>query len=315
MYKLTNINQGKAAGLLGLSGMYGNISQYERNKSLTFILNNFELIDTATVYGVQYDLNEVLANLADQISGELPVLCNKIGADLQECASFDELRMEYETQRKKMRFFGRQIIMLHRPKLELAERDNHLYTYLKELHGNSLMFGLSTNSLGVINHYLSIGIKINFVQMAINFLDYKNNLNLLKRCKELSIQVHGRSVLASGILSRVYEPFENVKFTDPLRRRYCDDQNKEILAERLRKANEVHIIHQRYCESFDYIPKANFVYELMQAMPNVDLVIRGGSCLSQFKENSYSIRPLESEFVKDFYDRQLMQLQARYFNV
>lgn len=269
-------------GLLGISGKYREITEKEQVEIIDKIIERFSFIDTASVYGEDKRINPVFANRLSEYSKEIPIVINKIGADLMDDMSLDPLVDEYERERETFSSCPFSVLLLHRPSLELLERDFAFYNYLRGK--SSSLFGLCTNNLSVLKVY-SEKIRIDVLQIAINLLDYKSNEEILKFAKEKGITVHARSVLSSGLLSGKYKVDSEIQFTDAMRSRFCaSSRSREILNARL---ENVALVKEFY-ESLDIkdLSFPQFVHCVTRQSPFIDGVVLGGSSLEQILENA-----------------------------
>ncbi|MDC0996376.1 aldo/keto reductase [Pseudomonadales bacterium] len=272
-------------GLLGLSGMYGPISEKSQRLYIEYILDEYEFIDTASVYGAGGKVNRLLSSLASASGSRKPFLINKLGADLLNSSKLKLLIHEYETQNELFHNYPPSLLLLHRPSIELMARDEAFFQHVSRQDcGNG--FGICTNSLEVLTSYHKI-LRVDVVQVALNLLDYASSVDLLNFCKENKITVHARSVLSSGLLSGKYHFTETFSFQDPLRKRFTETEAKRNkLSQRLEKVGEIKHLYKNYIREYEVITLSQFVYALTLSSPLVGAIIKGGSTLTQLRQNS-----------------------------
>lgn len=304
-------NWGNGIGLLGVSGKYGEISKNDQEIALEYILKNFDFIDTASVYGEEWPVNNVLAKIVSNSNIKLPRLINKIGANLAQDTDVTRLVEEFEVQNDVLKDYPVDLLMLHRPAVSLIERDIQFYNYFKEKLDKTL-FGISTNSLDVVKNYRKF-MKLDVIQIAVNLLDYKNNEPLLQYCTSNKIVVHARSVLSSGLLSGKYQLNKEVNFTDPMRTRFTDTQkSSQIMNERLSKVPSIQAYYERYKKNHEDLSQAQFLYALTNASPHIESVIKGGSNLEQIRENSFQYKVSDNELITKSFNEGCEQWSSRY---
>jgi aryl-alcohol dehydrogenase-like predicted oxidoreductase len=307
---MTPIN---AVGLLGISGKYGYVSIEDQTEVIEYILNHYDLIDTASVYGESWAINPVLANMRQIVlkNKYAPILVNKIGADLQASNSFLDIVKEYERQKMILENYPCDFLLLHRPAKHLLERDIRFHEYIKR-QGETATFGISTNSLSILKLYHN-AMPVDVVQVAVNLLDYMANKLLLEFCAEHKIIVHARSVLSSGLLSGTYVVNKLFDFVDPLRSRYTEsDNNRRVLNSRLEKVEIIKSYYHDYISSNIFIAFPDFVYGIMQASPFVDVVIKGGSSLEQIQKNNCAPYLFSREVLSEIFDVRISEWSADY---
>ena len=301
----------KCVGLLGISGQYGDISRHDQRVALNYILENFDFIDTASVYGQDWLVNPVLAEVAGDAKKTLPKLMNKIGANLLGEASLDPLIEEYEHQKAIFADYPVHLLMLHRPSMSLLQRDSAFYSYIRQA-GYSGRFGICTNSIDVLSTYHQ-EMKCDVVQAAINLLDYSANIPFLDFCKKSGVSVHARSVMSSGMLSGKYHYSIDFNFADPFRTRFTENQEKrDVLRKRLNKTGEIKTFYEKNVASNGAISFAQFVYDLTASSPAIDLVIKGGSTLEQLTDNSADIACFDQDLIDHVFNDCCLQWQAPY---
>ena len=230
---------GNGIGLLGISGKYGKIQNDKKLECLDFILDSYDYIDTASVYGENDPINKHLVSLLRKKANKnYPKIINKIGANLVHSEIVSELIDEFEEQQNLFEEFTISAIFLHRPAINLLDRDLYFHSYLRDEFPEK-NFGICTNNLEIFDLY-SERMKVDSLQIAVNLLDYKNNIELLKKAKNKNIKIFARSCLSSGLLSGKYLDLSDCNFTDPLRSRFIENErNKEILHSRIETVKEI----------------------------------------------------------------------------
>jgi aryl-alcohol dehydrogenase-like predicted oxidoreductase len=305
---------GNGVGLLGISGKYGEIKEKQQIDCIDFIIKSFDYIDTASVYGESKPINKLLTDRIRKIDNIEPKIINKIGANLTGSNDYQELINEFEIQQKLFFNLNLSAILLHRPSKQFINRDLIFYSYLKERFPN-ICFGICTNNLEVFDIYFK-KMKIDMLQIAINFLDYQNNLKLLKKANHKKVKIFARSCLSSGLLSGKYNDIESCNFTDQLRSRFVNNEsNKSILKQRIEAANK---IKQFYCshasqnENANFGSMAQFVYSVLHKLPYIDEVIKGGSSLNQLQDNSCIAGSVSDEIAKKVYNKYIKEWSRPY---
>lgn len=304
---------GNGIGVLGISGKYGPISEKDIETSLSLVFEKYDFLDTASVYGEGFSFNRLLKKYWPNNTNREVKLINKFGANIPTEQNPDVLIKEFEVELDI--FDGRtpDVVMLHRPHLNVLDRDIQFNSYLGQ--GADHSFGICTNNLAVAEAYVE-AMQVDVVQVALNFLDLTSNIELLSFLRGKGVRVHARSVLSSGVLSGQYQPSSNVEFTDPLRSRFTNNEaNKAILEERLSKMKliEAYFEQNNASQSGDKLTMAQFVYNVMGQCPLVDDVVKGGSNPEQIAENALVSSISDSEFIKEiFSETALAKFSARY---
>jgi aryl-alcohol dehydrogenase-like predicted oxidoreductase len=304
---------GNGVGLLGISGKYGEIKPKQQIACIDFILKSFNYIDTASVYGEDYPINDVLTKRIRRMDSDHPKIINKIGANLSHTFDDQELISEFKEQEELFHSLNLSAILLHRPSKKFIDRDLNFYLYLKDKSPH-LSFGICTNDLEVFDLYFK-KMKIDILQIAINLLDYQNNLKLLKKAKDKRVIIFARSCLSSGLLSGKYEDVIDCNFSDPLRLRFVNNEsNKRILKLRVDAAKK---IRQFYVSNLNngetsFKTMSEFVYSLVHALPYIDEVIKGGSNFNQLKENASNVKLSSDELVKKVYNKYINEWSRPY---
>lgn len=309
------IFHGQSIGLLGISGNYGQINSEIRDELLSLIARNYNLIDTASVYGEPERINTALVRvLASADLQRPPVVINKIGAELQGISDDGCLIDEYESQKQIFSRYPWGGLLLHRPNMDVLSRDIKFYKYFRASEPRTL-FGICTNNTKVLNAYCS-AMRVDLVQVAINFLDYRSNLGLIQACRRSNVHVQARSVLSSGLLAGRYVYSESLAFSDPLRRRFCEsERNKCITQKRLDAAGRVLRVYKEYSkhvERFDTLTFPQFVYACSLRLPGIDSILRGGSTRAQIVENSKCVQLTDIEMLAPLYSDDCSAFSAPY---
>ena len=306
---------GNGIGLLGISGKYGKIQNDKKLECLDFIINSYDYIDTASVYGENDPINAHLVSiLRKKEKKNYPKIINKIGANLVHTEIALELIEEFKEQQNLFKEFTMSAIFLHRPAKNLLDRDFYFHSYLKD-NFPEINFGICTNNLEIFDLY-SERMRIDSLQIAVNLLDYKNNLELLKKAKKKNIKIFARSCLSSGLLSGKYLDLSDCNFTDPLRSRFIDNErNKQILHSRIEAVKEIKTFYSSCLANKNLSENCSlthFVYSLIKQSPYVDEVIKGGSNLNQLKENSKKPNLLTNEIIEDVYNKYTINWSSPY---
>lgn len=301
-------NYSNAIGTLGISGKYRKLSEVEKQDCLKYILQNFNLIDTSSVYGVDGDINLKISDIVKSIK-KTPKIINKIGADVVNHSAVDLMIKEYENQQYIFRDYPVHTLLLHRPSIEKLKRDATFYKVI-EKEKTFIRFGISTNNIDVVKAY-SDYMGVNTVQIACNLLDYEVNLPILEFSKKMNFEVHARSVLSSGLLSGKYNK-KNALFTDELRSRFLENEKtKNILYSRLRMVKSIEKEYGEYLNK-KKVNLASFIYSLTENSPLIDVVIRGGSNMEQIIENGMSQKINEKMLIDETFNKLYSKWTAPY---
>lgn len=302
----------KAIGLLGISEKYHPIEESTQKKCLNFITSNFDIIDTSSVYGESIKINKLLSQIPHIKHKKNPLIVNKLGADLGNEHSVDALIAEYIEQKILLESFNIAAILLHRPSKELVKRDLAFYDFLKR-DAKGIRFGICTNNLEVFKEY-SRYMKIDILQVAVNLLDYKNNLRLLKLAKKNKAYVMARSCLSSGILTGKYLKINDFNFSDPIRSRFIATyENKKILKERLLGAQQIKQFYEKEVAQKKGVDSfINFIYSVTEKSKFVDIVLRGGSNQHQIEKNLINQPDIPESVIKQVYNKYINRWACRY---
>lgn len=266
-------------GLLGIAGNYGQQDIDLVTECLQFALNNFDLIDVSTDYGINYNLIEILKN--KEIKNSRANYIYKVGCELKGPYSVEYLINRTLSDFEILGPGNIDSILFHRPSCEKLDSDIDFFNELTRQYP-SLNFGMCCNDQALYDLY-SHNIDIAILQMAINPLDYASNLSFLNQAKSNGVIVQARSILSSGLLSGKYN--SNIKFSDPMRYKYNLEPFRELFVQRMQIVDE---IYEYFLSEYSIIKKEmpNVLYSVFAQLPQIDVVIRGGSNLQQIMNNS-----------------------------
>ena len=276
-------------GMLGPSGQYsttGTISEIAIRK---LIEAKFDYIDTASVYGPQKHAANIKLGDAISLLQCHPNIVNKVGADLMEDESSEATEILNEDHNRSfsdLRIDRLDAVLLHRPRIELIERD---IPFLKRLRKDPRVsaIGICTNSLQVYQCYQK-AVGIDILQIAVNLLDYRANRDILSIAKDDGTHVQARSVLSSGLLTGKYH--EDSRFHDSIRVRYKQNgKNLSIFKERLKKVYEIENYFRKNSQTLGGKFRS-FGYRAILCNPFINSIILGGSTADQITENINEIK-------------------------
>ncbi|MDB2512462.1 aldo/keto reductase [Luminiphilus sp.] len=290
-------------GTLGLSGRYGYRSAADVDDMLALIVEHSEFVDTATVYGDYFSINEALSRHLSK--GSSCKLVNKYGANISEPNGLDLLKKEFHDDVELFHIQPPETVLIHRPSTLNINRDVGFYQVVKNVLPNA-RFGITTNSYVVLSRYLK-EMKIDVIQVALNFCDYLQNRSLLALARDNDITVQARSVLGSGLLSGTYDDQTVTGLNDPLRGRFTEtDVNYEVVKKRLSTVVHLRSIFEIFKDTLKTrdVTFSQFVYALSCYIDEVDEVITGGSRVSQILENISIPEALDENFIKNTLDDQ-----------
>lgn len=178
-------------------------------------LHSIGLLDTAFAYGESEQILGLLAQQTDTfriVTKTYPIQKNRISHSDVEIVLASFYNSLNKLKREKT--YG---LLIHHTRDILAEGGDRLWNSLQELKGLSLLekLGVSVYDPGELEEVLS-RYDIDIVQLPINIYDQRFLKNeILKACKNMSIEIHSRSCFLQGVLlidpDRLPERFEAVK--------------------------------------------------------------------------------------------------------
>ena len=266
-------------GLLGLAGNYGRQNINEVKKCLQFVVKNFDLIDVSTDYGIEYNLIEILKNT--NIQNSRSNFIYKVGCELKGSYSVKNLIKRTLSDIQVLGENNIDSILFHKPSYEKLDSDMKFFKELTR-QMNNIKFGICCNNQALYNYY-SQNIDIKILQLAINPLDYASNVSFLDDAKSNGVIIQARSILSSGLLSGKYN--DRKKFSDPLRYKYNMEPMRDVFLQRMRVVNE---IYEYFLYEYSILKQEmpEVLYSVFEQVPQIDIVIRGGSNFHQIKSNS-----------------------------
>tara|TARA_B100001540_G_scaffold312555_1_gene333883 strand:+ start:1464 stop:2345 length:882 start_codon:yes stop_codon:yes gene_type:complete len=269
-------------GLLGLAGNYKKIDLSYIKKSLIFVLNNYDIVDLSTDYGIDHNLVNVLKEI--NYKNIKSRFIYKIGCEYDEAYLPDELIVKAIDDISYFGIDNIHSILFHRPNYKKIKSDIKVFKSLKEEYKN-ISFGICTNSYELYESYNN-EIGIDKIQIALNPLDYRSNLGLLDALMKRKISIQVRSVLSNGLISGKYH--RNSTFTDTMRARLNKVENRDRYKKRIEMSeNIINFIKREFLVPEDEIPI--FLYSFFDDLSNIEFVIRGSSNLEQMKKNLHSV--------------------------
>lgn len=275
-------------GLLGLAGNYKKINLNDIVSNLEYILEAYELIDISTDYGIEHNLLDIICAL--DLSRSSSKFIFKIGCNIEQSYNPQKLAEETFSNIYKLGESKIDSLIFHRPNFFKIDSDIQFAKAFTDVFPN-IPFGISSNSSSIYSLYKS-NIPIHEVQIALNPLDYSNNINLLKLLNKDKINIQIRSVLASGLLSGKYN--NKTFFNDSMRSKFHKEENIARFKKRINTSTEIiNYLNIKYDILPEMVPI--YLYSLFETMKNIKCVIRGGSSLSQIKNNTNRIE------IKNFY--------------
>ena len=119
-------------GLLGISGQYKRISKINKTKLTEYAISSFKTIDTASVYGAQKPINDLLGEVVSNSNSKTKII-NKIGANLIEERNYEKVVCEFEREQNKFRDANIEAILMHRPSVDYFKRLKVFCVFKKSL--------------------------------------------------------------------------------------------------------------------------------------------------------------------------------------
>lgn len=300
------MNKKISIGLLGLAGNYGRVNISSLEIALRFALEEYDLIDVSTDYGIEFNLVEEIKKIINSNEDIKANFIYKIGCEYTSEYNPNELINRTSTDLENIGLDKFNSILFHRPDIKKISSDIHCFKFLSKEYPQ-LDIGISTNSSQIYSLYKKY-FDIDIVQVALNPLDFKKNLPFVDLLIKDNIQIQARSVLSNGLLSGKYD--ETYIFKDEMRKRYHLKENKNKYLNRIKTSSQIaDYLNERYEISLDDIPI--FLYSLFQEMPSIDHVIRGGSTLNQMKNNLRSIK-INNDIKKDILKKMIHSWSCEY---
>ena len=273
----------KAVGLMGLLGMYSPNPPTDVRAALTGLEKlSFDYVDTAEIYSRHAAPSKHLQRL---FKGRANCIQEKIGANLDN-DSGSLVQLIDETERL-VSHYGELLfsILVHRPTRNSVDRDVRYLEWLKSTHPH-LSSGICTNDLSVLS-VIGQAVQFDYLQAAVNLLDFKRVEPLIIYCRERGIIVQARSVLAGSLLSGMRSIEEVRSFSDPIRSRYSETLASTAIFER--RLSKVRLIKDYYDSQFsilgDYNGFSQFCYAATAALLINGDIVAGGSVISQIESN------------------------------
>ena len=299
-------------GLLGTSSKYKAQSDEEIFNLINFIVDNYEsYIDTSTVYGhSKNSVNHILSKIIQTKSTKTTII-NKYGLDLDpSIQDYSALIKDFENSLSMFKN-NKVFHFLHRASFETFERDLNFFNAIKKNFPDTI-FGICTNNLDIFNLYSS-QMEINILQIAVNLLDYKNNIPLLKLAKKLGCITQARSCLSSGLLNLNYNENSYLNFTDSIRSRFgSNSQNIQKYKNRINNRNKIYnfFLEKKLDKNMTF---TNFCYSILLESSYIDSVILGGSNKTQLEQNSkIKLNSFNKIIIDSVYNKKILEWSSDY---
>ena len=300
MNKKTNI---KDIGVLGWSSLYKNYSK-EKLANLINLLKNEErhiVLHSSTAYALNSssDIHLVLSKLIKNSNLKIQLkICSQPKELIDGPAIINQIN-------KYKEIFGDSLIgvTIHRPKLNKRV----VFDVFMEEDMDDLFIGICLESL---DRELIEFSNFDLIEIPLNILDFKLNLDLFKVCRNSGKDILIRSVLASGLLSK-----KNIKsnksFNDPFRGRFSKDM-KALKDRKLKSINIEKYFNMKSYENnylFEY-----FCYDVISNLTNNTRIIFGSTSLNQLKLNlNYQASCFSKDMNAEIEKKVLNEWSARYY--
>ncbi|MFL2755371.1 MAG: aldo/keto reductase [Gammaproteobacteria bacterium] len=285
-------------GTLGWSGLYGKISE----KSLLLILDkisndkNYIELHTSSAYEIiNNSLNLTIAKWIEKTNISIHLKLFSQPEDFKNERTILNQILKYHN------LFGNNLksIFIHKPLID----ETKLKYAINEIEKLNLKVGVC---LEKPNQEIIKNKEIDFIEIPLNLLDLKKNIEILTLCKKQNKKIFARSLLASGLLAS--KNINKKNYSDVFRKRFMNKQN---LLRRQNKAKTIRKVYKDLKSSkndcFEW-----FCYDMVKILANPDHMILGGSNPNQVAKN------IQYNFFKNYKlniepDKLISEWSAPYF--